>query len=238
MIYVQNELKDKIMIISFCLFRPKDLSNNDNWYVKNKIYTAKIKERKYFAGLYKNLEIASKLLPEWEIRVYINNSVVESTHVKRVKYYFPKVKFIEIKDEVPDIQLAMTLSRFLPLMEDAKYVLSLDLDNYINNNFLEHILLWIESKKTLFTAINQLPTISAGCFGMGPDRNRNKIKNDFRMFIESRKDFSFGVDQDFLRCIWEDYQSDYYGFTITTKNLPDVNGKIGTYTKKYKKMIK
>ena len=69
-------------------------------------------------------------------------------------------------------------------------------------------------------------------------RNRNKIKNDFRMFIESRKDFSFGVDQDFLKCIWEDYQSDYYGFTITTKNLPDVNGKIGTYTKKYKKMIK
>ena len=152
---------------------------------------------KYTVGAIKNSELAKKFYPDWEMRVYYNDSVPN--------YVLEQLRSNNVN--LIDIQQDLThwnaLWRFMPASEeDVECMISRDCDSRIFERDVAAVEEWLQSGK-MFHIIRDHPgghmwEINAGMWGCKEGFIKD-IKGQIESYMKQKESFDRSIDQCFLR---------------------------------------
>lgn len=152
----------------------------------------------YTNGAIKNAKLKQKIYPEWEMRVYYNNTVPQEI-IKELKMY-ENVKLIEIEE---DNRFVNSLWRFFPASEEnVEFFISRDLDSRISERDRTATEEWIKSGKK-FHIIRDHPVghgwlMNAGMWGCKGGAIYN-IEKKIKDYVMNKNYNDKSIDQCFLR---------------------------------------
>lgn len=164
----------------------------------------------YWLGLLNNIRVQPYVLPDWEIKVYI----------ERDHFLIPILKDMGVGYEEVDNTYGGTFCsgwRFYAFAEDADYVLVRDADSIIGMKDVYCTDEWLASGKTLHSIV-EFPTampLSAGCMGI-KGRLFPNIRSMYDDYVRVNGN-NYSIDEMFLRdYVWNKYRHDmlkhgYYG---------------------------
>ena len=151
---------------------------------------------KYTVGAIKNSELAKKFYPDWEMRLYHNDSVPD--------YVLEQLESnnVTLVDTEQDLTHWNALWRFMPVSEDIECMISRDCDSRLFERDVAAVNEWLESDK-MFHIIRDHPgghmwEINAGMWGCKGGFITN-IKEQIEDYMASRGSFDRSIDQCFLR---------------------------------------
>lgn len=154
----------------------------------------------YTIGAIKNAEIKQKIYPDWEMRVYYNQTVPKEIITKLQTY--DKVELIDTKQ---DNSFVNSLWRFIPASEEnVDFFISRDLDSRISERDKTATDEWIKSGKN-FHIIRDHPVghgwpINAGMWGC-KGGSISDILTMIGEYIKNKNFHNKSIDQCFLRDI-------------------------------------
>ena len=152
---------------------------------------------KYTVGAIKNSELAKKFYPDWEMRLYYNDSVPV--------YVLEQLKSnnVNIVDTEQDLTHWNALWRFMPASEEGvECMISRDCDSRIFERDVAAVEEWLQSDK-MFHIIRDHPgghmwEINAGMWGCRGGFIKD-IKGQIESYMEQKGTFDRSIDQCFLR---------------------------------------
>ena len=164
--------------------------------------------KKYTIGILKNLELSSKIYPDWKVYIYYNNTVP----LNMIEQY-KKFENVELFD-MTDFPGPGVLWRFTP-KDDVERFISRDSDSRLSMREKLAVDEWIESGKSLHVMRDHphhtVPML-AGMWGISVG-NLN-LKQDILNFLEDNKSldqtlFNKNIDIIFLnQYIFDKYKED------------------------------
>ena len=164
----------------------------------------------YWLGLLNNIRVKPYVLPDWEIKVYI-----ESDH-----FLIPILEDMGVSYEEVDNTYGGTFCagwRFYAFAEDVDYVLVRDADSVLGMKDAYCVDEWLKSGKTLHSIV-EFPTampLSAGCMGI-KGRLYPNIRDMYNGYVVANGT-NYSIDEMFLRdYVYYKYKDDmlkhgYYG---------------------------
>jgi len=173
-VLVANQ-KQKIKVISFCLW-------------------GNIK--RYVYGLIRNIEIASKLYPDWICYVYLHSKSVNPNVISIIKKFHNTKVFLKNDDYIRPKRFM--LWRLEPILDiNVELFISRDIDTRIQLREILAVDEWVKSKKILHIMRDHpqhYPKILGGMYGIRPHFNMRKkdwldsIEKFYEIYGESTDD--------------------------------------------------
>lgn len=182
-------------------------------------------QMKYYVGAKRNIETISKLLPDWEIRIYYHDNLTNKEYIDELSDY--NVNLIDVTNVKVGTINAIEFPyfwRFLSFFEDTPSIVR-DLDSRFSEREIQYINSWMNNDKDFFI-IRDHPwhsPVPAGLFGI--KRKIVSFEEHMRQFIMSNN-LPWGTDQTVLHSYMESVDKErifYCGYDDLTNYIPRDN---------------